>query len=151
MKLLLTFILAYSLTNAYAVHSIEDAAPVMLAHHSASAKLDPLTLESGQLMFRKNCARCHGWTAEGITDDWSKRDENGKYPPPPLNGTAHTWHHSLNSLLGTIREGSEKIGGSMPSFKDKLNDEEAMLILIWITSLWPEDLYKVWKNNIEAQ
>ena len=51
----------------------------------------------GAPLFRANCAACHGQNAEA-TPNWKQTDANGNYPPPPLNGTAHTWHHDLDLL-----------------------------------------------------
>ena len=58
----------------------------------------------GEQLFRLNCASCHGRNAEA-TPDWKQTDANGNYPAPPLNGTAHAWHHDLDLLRRTIREG----------------------------------------------
>ncbi|MFB3103971.1 MAG: c-type cytochrome, partial [Pseudomonadales bacterium] len=46
----------------------------------------------GKVLFLSHCASCHGQAAEG-TLDWRRTDANGNYPPPPLNGSAHGWHH----------------------------------------------------------
>ena len=49
-------------------------------------------VKQGEKVFATNCASCHGKNAEA-TKDWKKRDEKGNLVPPPLNGTAHPWHH----------------------------------------------------------
>ena len=54
-------------------------------------------VDKGSTLFKQNCSSCHGVNAEG-TPDWKKTDSNGKYPPPPLNGSAHAWHHSIEVL-----------------------------------------------------
>jgi len=74
---------------------------------------DQSAVDKGNVLFKQNCASCHGENAEA-TPDWKKTDSNGKYPPPPLNGTAHTWHHSQELLKKTIMEGGAKLGGVMP-------------------------------------
>lgn len=104
-------------------------------------------LQQGQSLFRKNCASCHGWDAEGTVKEWQKRDAQGSYPPPPLNGTAHTWHHSVPVLHRTIRDGTQKLGGSMPPWGGKLNDDEILLIIQWLTSLWPDEIYETWQRQ----
>ena len=109
-------------------------------------------LETGQQLYLENCAVCHGNEAQSTVDAWHQRDENGKLPPPPLNGTAHTWHHPINSLMYTVKNGTLEIGGSMPAWKDKLNDEQIFSILIWLTSLWPDEIYKAWMQiNEQSQ
>lgn len=106
-------------------------------------------LKKGTEIFRKNCVSCHGNEAEG-TLDWKKTDANGKYPPPPLNGTAHAWHHSIEVLKTTIREGGAKLGGLMPPFKDKLSDEDMDAVIAFFQSKWPEDLYQKWADNYKV-
>jgi len=98
----------------------------------------------GKKLFDKNCAVCHGENGAGSVKDWKKRLSNGKLPPPPLNGTAHTWHHSPTLLDKIIQEGGNSYGkayqGWMPSFKDKLNANERLAILKYIHSLWPKKI-----------
>lgn len=97
-------------------------------------------------MFLKNCASCHGNHAEG-TKNWRKLNKDGKYPPPPLNGTAHAWHHSLKVLGDIIKDGTTDIGGDMPAWKDKLSEEEVENILVFIQALWADEIYAVWYEN----
>ena len=80
---------------------------------SDSRGYDPKMLEQGKAIFQANCAVCHGQNAEGTVKDWHKPDAQGKYPPPPLNGTAHTWHHPVGVLFRTIQNGSANL---VPTF-----------------------------------
>ena len=77
---------------------------------------------AGKELFERNCALCHGKQGEA-TPDWKKPNDQGQFPPPPLNGTAHTWHHSLDILRRTVREGGAKVGGTMPAFGSVLSEE----------------------------
>ena len=70
----------------------------------------------GETTFNQNCISCHGKEGKGTTKDWKKRLPNGKFPAPPLNGSAHAWHHSPKLLLSTINNGGAKLGGWMPAF-----------------------------------
>lgn len=110
---------------------------------------DIALLEQGKMVFQANCASCHGSNAQGIEANWQQRDANGKLPPPPLNGTAHTWHHPIGGLAHTIKKGTLSIGGSMPAWEDKLSDEEVFSVIVWLTSLWPDEIYNAWleRNN----
>jgi mono/diheme cytochrome c family protein len=112
---------------------------------------DQKLLHSGNALFQQHCAICHGQRAEGTVSNWQQRDENGKLPPPPLNGTAHAWHHPVQGLAHTIKNGTLSIGGSMPAWKDKLDDEEIFAIIIWIASLWPDELYNSWMQRNSKQ
>jgi thiol:disulfide interchange protein DsbC len=103
----------------------------------------------GKKLFRQNCAACHGQNAEA-TPDWKKTDANGKYPPPPLNGTGHAWHHDLDLLRRTIREGGAKLGGQMPAFERVLGVEEIDSVMAFFQSKWPDDLFQRWAGRFET-
>jgi mono/diheme cytochrome c family protein len=109
---------------------------------------DPAQIARGQSIFRKNCAGCHGQNAEG-TPDWRKPLENGRYPPPPLDGTAHAWHHSTEELKRFILNGGPPGEGRMPGWAGILEDQEIDDILVWIKSLWPDEIYENWYIRIE--
>ena len=103
-------------------------------------------VENGNRLFQQNCASCHGGNAEG-TLDWKKTDVNGNYPPPPLNGSAHAWHHSIPQLTRSIREGGIKLGGVMPPFGDKLSYQDVLALIAYFQSKWPDQVYKVWAQR----
>ena len=113
---------------------------------TASRNINPVHYSQGARLYQLNCAKCHGKDAEG-NKDWRRLDENGKNPPPPLNGNGHTWHHSNKSLFNTIKNGTAKIGGNMPAWKDKLSNHEIKLILTWITAQWSDEIYTAWYNR----
>ncbi len=110
---------------------------------------DQSAVDKGSALFKQNCASCHGENAEA-TPDWKKTDSNGKYPPPPLNGSAHTWHHSKELLKKTIREGGVKLGGVMPAFEDKLSDQDLDAVIAFFQSRWPDDIYQKWAGRYLA-
>lgn len=112
--------------------------------------IDLHAFSRGQRLFQKNCAACHGKYGEGAKG-WRKPDKNGKNLAPPLNGTGHTWHHSNESLTQTIKNGTAKIGGNMPAWKDKLSNGEIKLILSWITAQWPDEIYTAWYNRFHQK
>lgn len=117
---------------------------------SAERKYDPQELQQGKQLYQDNCAVCHDANGEG-TPNWKQRDEDGNLPPPPLNGTAHTWHHSVPILFRTINEGTGKLGGNMPAWEGKLSEEQILLIINWITSLWPDEIYQTWRERMASQ
>jgi len=104
-------------------------------------------LMRGKKVFKENCAVCHGENAQGLAQDWKKPLADGTYPAPPLNGTAHAWHHSKDALLRTINMGGIPLGGTMPSFKDKLSDKEKEAALAFISSLWSDEIYSAWSKR----
>jgi mono/diheme cytochrome c family protein len=103
-------------------------------------------VDYGAELFQQNCAVCHGVNAEG-TKEWKKTDANGNYPPPPLDGSAHAWHHSIPQLARSIKEGGIKLGGVMPAFGDKLSDQEVLAVIAFFQSKWPDEVYKVWHDR----
>ena len=121
---------------------------LVTSYNSASAErwFTQAVVDYGAPRYQENCAVCHGVNAEG-TKEWKKLDENGNYPPPPLDGTAHAWHHSIPQLARSIKEGGIKLGGVMPAFGDKLSDQEVLAVIAYFQSKWPDEVYKVWHER----
>jgi len=103
-------------------------------------------IHRGAQLFAQNCARCHGDKAEGAPN-WHIPGADGKFPPPPLNGTAHTWHHPRAALAMQIRNGSKKIGGNMPAFGDKLAEQDISAVIDFLSSRWPDPIYEAWRRR----
>jgi mono/diheme cytochrome c family protein len=97
---------------------------------------------SGARLFAKNCAQCHGRRAEGFVN-WQRRDASGNFPPPPLDGSAHTWHHPRRQLTNTIENG----GRAMPAFGSELTDTEISNVIDYLLSLWPDEIYALWAER----
>jgi len=94
----------------------------------------------GENVFNQNCVSCHGSKGRGLAENWKVKDENGNFPAPPLNGTAHAWHYSPSQLLYTINKGGVDMGGQMPGFEGRLNEEEKQALIDYIYSLWPSEI-----------
>ncbi len=103
-------------------------------------------VSNGATLYATHCAECHKSDAEG-TKDWRKTGSNGKYPPPPLNGSAHTWHHSMKVLSNTIHDGGIKLGGVMPAFKDKLDAGQTLDVIAFFQSKWDDKIYAAWQER----
>ena len=100
---------------------------------------------AGAMVFAAHCAECHGAAAEGIADDWRERLPDGSFPPPPLNGSAHAWHHPLPVLLQVIDEGGIALGGQMPAFADVLAEDEKLAAIAWFQNFWSNETYAQWQ------
>ena len=50
-------------------------------------------------LYQNNCASCHGENLQGQIGWQNALDEDGHRLAPPLNGSAHTWHHSPEYLF----------------------------------------------------
>ncbi|MFM1892816.1 MAG: hypothetical protein RLZ44_1893 [Pseudomonadota bacterium] len=95
----------------------------------------------GAGLYRQHCASCHGPAAEGAPG-WQQPGPDGRYPPPPLNGSAHAWHHPLKALYHTITRGQ----GNMPAWGGRLSRAEVLAIIAWFQSLWPDEIYAAWQR-----
>lgn len=100
-------------------------------------------LSEGNEIYAENCASCHGKQAESIAS-WQQIDANGIYPPPPLNGSAHAWHHSLDIMDRVIREGGKPLGGVMPGWKDILTEDQRLKAVASFQQYWSDDIYARW-------
>ena len=100
----------------------------------------------GKTLYQENCLSCHGVRGKG-TANWKERLPDGALPPPPLDGTGHTWHHSRELLLRIVNHGGKLYDGKMPGFKDKLTESEQVAVLAYIQSLWSDQVYSFWKEQ----
>lgn len=105
----------------------------------------PETLARGKQVFRQNCASCHGERAQGAPN-WQKPGPDGKYPAPPLDGSAHAWHHPRAGLVQVIEQGTQMIGGNMPAWQGKLSDADIDAVILYFQSLWADEIYTAWRD-----
>lgn len=97
----------------------------------------------GKAIFAQYCADCHGSKAESIPN-WKQVDALGNYPPPPLDGSAHAWHHPLAVLDHVIVNGGAPVGGVMPGWGEVLSFEQRMSVIASFQSYWTDDIYDMW-------
>lgn len=109
----------------------------VIRHH------DPQKVAVGAQVFRQHCAVCHGDHGQGAPN-WRQKDADGLYPPPPLNGSGHEWHHSTAALRGIIKNGSPPGKGRMPAWNGTLSDAEIDAVIEWFQSQWPDQVYAAW-------
>ena len=103
----------------------------------------PSQVTLGSEVYTRHCIACHNADAQGISN-WKDRNADGSYPPPPLNGSAHAWHHPLSLLKKTIHDGGIRLGGKMPPFNEKLSDDETLAVISYFQNFWSEDVYQGW-------
>lgn len=107
--------------------------------------LDPARVAQGKVVYGQHCAVCHGTEGEGHPD-WQVPNNDGSFNPPPHTATGHTWHHPDDVLLDIIANGSNFPQTRMPTFGDKLTDEEILTILEYIKTWWgPEERAFQWR------
>ena len=127
--LALTVALALSAAGCSQPESTGDG-----AGEPAASGTEPL---SGAQLFAARCAVCHGAQGQGAAN-WKIRDEDGRLPPPPLNGDGHTWHHADGVLYQIVRDGGSAFGAgsNMPSFGETLTPRQIIAVLEYIKTLW---------------
>ena len=99
---------------------------------------------AGSAVFAEHCADCHGAAGQGAVAHWRTRLPDRSFPAPPLNGSAHTWHHPLSVLLQVIDTGGEALGGQMPGFGQVLRDDEKLAVVAWFQEFWSDEIYRQW-------
>ena len=125
---LATYLLIASLVTPYAARATERW-------------FKPEHALAGQPLYLAHCAVCHGLQGQGAPD-WPRPNADGSYPPPPLNGSGHAWHHPLKALYATIAHGQ----GKMPGWAGTLQPGEVLAIIAWFQSWWPDEIYAAWQR-----
>ena len=97
----------------------------------------------GAPIYALQCAGCHGKIAQG-SFTWRQRGADGMFPPPPLNGKAHTWHHPIRGLSSQIKFGAQGGNGYMPGFAQALSDQDVEDVIAWFQDKWSDETYAAW-------
>ena len=113
-----------------------DPSPEQVATSS-----DPV--ERGQRIYIERCATCHGPTGEG-QPNWQATNPDGTLPAPPLDGSAHSWHHGDGTLYKQVslggayleQQGLAGFKSGMPAFGELLTHAEILDVLAYVKSLW---------------
>ena len=134
MRLLLTLISFIFINEASYSHS-----------HFPITRDSALMIARGKVVYESNCVSCHQVNLVGA-ENWKGLDEDGHRKAPPLNGMGHTWHHDDATLHNIIKYGLAKIvknyEGKMLGFEDNLKDKDIDLVLTYMKSFWPDDVYQ---------
>ncbi len=97
--------------------------------------LDQDRVARGGELYQENCASCHRSDLSG-DPNWKTPNDDGSYPPPPHDSSGHTWHHPDRVLVEIILHGSDFPQSRMPSFGDKLTEEDIKSILDFFKDNW---------------
>lgn len=95
---------------------------------------DAVLVAQGKKIYATHCASCHGVNLEGQLN-WREKGVDGLYPAPSHDDTGHTWRHSDNYLIKSVKYSfAEKT--NMPAFNKILTDDEVIAVLVFIKSHW---------------
>jgi len=97
----------------------------------------------GGKVYTANCVSCHNENGRG-SFNWQRPAADGSYPPPPLDDSAHAWHHPLSQLKMTVEQGGIPMGGKMPAFGNKLKNDEISAVIAYFQSFWSDPIYQEW-------
>ncbi len=99
--------------------------------------------KKGQILYQKNCVRCHGKDGSGEgpgTGVTMSRERSFMVMPAALNNPGFQKSASDAMIRDIVLKG-RKVGG-MPSFKSKLSDEEIEHTIAYLRTLKPAVLQK---------
>lgn len=97
---------------------------------NGNLEASPLAAALGETLYDTNCSACHGIKGSGVIDDQSRT-----FLAPPLDESAHAWHHTDDVLADIILNGSPN-DPRMIAWKSKLSEDDAYAIVTYIKSLW---------------
>lgn len=117
----------------------------ILIHRQQRADPDNAAqVATGQVIYHKQCAQCHGAKLQGEAD-WTSRKANGRLPAPPHDASGHTWHHVDAQLFAIVKHGLKPFApagykSDMPAFESTLSDGEIWAVLAFIKGSWPPEI-----------
>ncbi len=92
--------------------------------------------QRGKALYQEKCQSCHG--VEGVGESYSVQSlqDKGYIMAPPLDDSAHAWHHTDEALVKIILESTPR-PSRMPAWgKQGLTEEDAKALVAYIKSLW---------------
>jgi cytochrome c6 len=81
-------------------------------------------LSQGQKVFEDNCADCHRLNGKGLPGTFPAHAGNPFVVGPP------------GPVIATVLNGRKGILGQMPTWKDKLDDQQIAAVLTYIRQAW---------------
>jgi len=115
-------------------------------HEATQRWYAPERVNKGKAIYSQSCVACHLEKGKG-TENWQESLDEGGYPPPPLNGTAHTWHHPLGQLHEIIKYGLIEYGTSMPAWGGIYTDDQILDLIASFQSYWDDEIYQDWLDR----
>ena len=110
----------YGIDKLLTDKQIDDAAEFVLSLHNKST--DAEAVKRGAVIFKEQCAQCHGEDAKGKLDQGA----------PNLTDAIWLYGGSKGDILESIRTGR---GGSMPAWAGRLDDMTIKALAVYVHSL----------------
>lgn len=124
----------YGVADTGAVMTSRDGGKTW-TNYTGSDIVSPQTVARGRRLYEDTCQSCHGVRGVGERpNDMYAKDEYG-FVAPPLDNSAHGWHHSDRGLVATILNGSPR-NARMLAWKQVLTRKDAEDLVAYIKSLW---------------
>lgn len=106
------------------VKKVDDKAVLHLSSvEIEAAQRNTDFIKQGEILFKIQCASCHGFRAQGIGQ------------APSLIETNKQYGHDLNTMLSMISNGSELRG--MPAWKKMMQPKDILCVAVYLTTLKP--------------
>jgi mono/diheme cytochrome c family protein len=86
--------------------------------------------EHGLTLYKKYCVSCHGPNGRGEYR-WQYKERGA----PPLDASAHAWHHSDSQLVSMILD-KPVPDSRMPPWRSILSRDDAIDIVAYMKTLW---------------
>jgi mono/diheme cytochrome c family protein len=113
---------AFAIVAVITLNAVRVSTGVSSANSSTAVPADVLAV--GETMYQGSCATCHGVDGEGAVQPG--------IPAPPLDGSAHSWHHSDSQIIGLMRDG----GAQMPAVGAGWSDAEVEAVIAYVKTRW---------------
>jgi cytochrome c6 len=81
-------------------------------------------VKQGRQIFQDNCAQCHLQSGQGLPGTFPALDKNPFVVGDP------------NPVLATVLNGRKGTLGQMPTWKDKLDDQQVAAVVTYIRQAW---------------
>ncbi len=113
---------AFAIVAIITLIAVRVSTGVSSANSSTPVPADVLAV--GTALYQNSCATCHGADGEGAVQPG--------IPAPPLDGSAHSWHHSDSQIIGLMRDG----GAQMPAVGAAWSDDEVEAVIAYVKTRW---------------
>lgn len=122
------------LANTGAIVSSKDGGRTWVSYMGYDRET-PQLVAAGRKTYEQYCQACHGKNGIGERPKQMYAEDQYGFVAPPLDNSAHGWHHTDANLLHTILNGSSRNPRMLP-FKDIISKEDAKDAVAYIKSLW---------------